>query len=48
MHNKCWSENLKGKYFLEDLCFVGKIMLAFILKKTVGGCRLDSCGSDFG
>jgi len=43
-----WSENLKGRDHSEDVLLDGRIILEWILKNTMGGSGLNSCGSGQG
>jgi hypothetical protein len=47
MHTKCWSEDVKGKYNLEDIGVDGRVILDCILRR-VGSCGLDASGSGYG
>jgi len=41
MNTEFWSENLKGRYYLEDLGIDGRIILEWILGNKVGMCGLN-------
>jgi hypothetical protein len=45
MITKFWSENLKVRDHMEDLCVDRRIMLEYILENRLGGCGLDSSDS---
>jgi hypothetical protein len=48
IHTKFWSENLKGRYYLEVLGVDGRIILEWILEKWEWRCGLASYRSGQG